>query len=267
VYVTFLRVASADTLYQRAEAMLKSDQFEVKKEAREGPIADFLRAYPNDSRFEKIQGWANKFDMDLLDEQMQNRRRTNWKQGVTDEEKLYRHALELEDAGKLTDAKSNWNELSQRKVKTDPEQKTWGLLAERYLEELDRVEPLYEGLKNLKVGPTTDDLDKKALLAIQHERARDQALQKATLAERKYDTAMGRVKEAQENKDEKEEMEYRNQAEKEKAEADKQKDVAATQIKDARNLWAEVKTDADKRSERRRALLAARRRLELSSPK
>jgi hypothetical protein len=55
-------------------------------------------------------------------------------------EETARFALENEDLGKLDTASERWNDMLRYKEDADPEQRAWGLVAEKHLKELRDVD-------------------------------------------------------------------------------------------------------------------------------
>ncbi len=146
VYVVFIKAPGADGLYRQAEALMKADTDEARREAREGPIAEFLRYYPEHEKTPKVQAWADQVDREVAEKQMLNRRNANFKLDEDDpeekkaEEKA-RLALDSEDLGKLDTAARVWGELLAYKTdKEHPRQRPWGLIADKYLRELREVD-------------------------------------------------------------------------------------------------------------------------------
>ena len=180
VYFLFLRTPSAESLYVQAEALLKSD----RKTAREEPIAQFLQYYPVHEKAAQVQKWADDYDFELRDKQMHNRRNSRLNLTAEEaEEKLAQGALDDEDKGKLADAAAKWKELSTRKRNADANLHAWGLVGERYAQELRKVEDQYVALErkikldraNEKETKSADEYEKIAIDAVKDELAGDYA--------------------------------------------------------------------------------------------
>jgi hypothetical protein len=141
IYFVFLRTPSAESLYARVAAVMKSENADDRKAAREGPVADFLRYYPTHEKTALVQAFADQYDFELLDGQMHRRRNKGWKVEGKDaaEEQSARDALGEEDIGKLPDALKRWTELSKKKGNADPDFHAWGLVGERYGKKLQEV--------------------------------------------------------------------------------------------------------------------------------
>ena len=135
MYFVFLRTPGADSLYSQAQTLKASD----KKAAREGPIADFLRYHPTHPKAGEIQAWADDIDFDTLDKQMHNRRNSPLKFTTTSEEETFRKALTEEDDGKLSEAAKHWGELQKKMGNADPDMHAWGLVGERYGQEIKKA--------------------------------------------------------------------------------------------------------------------------------
>jgi hypothetical protein len=230
IYFTFLRTPDAETLYGSAETMLKSDG----KAAREGPIADFLRYYPKHDKAGQVQAWADQYDFELCERQMLKRYRndTRFNPEDKDEEQLARNALKDEEKdGNLAAAAKRWEELSKKKGNADPNLHAWGLVGERYLQDIDSEEVLVKGLKAKgakEPGPDFDKLEKLAWDALGEElkcgRKQKQAKKWEAIDE--------------------------EQAKKARVEA-------AAHAAQAKAKWEELKSVADLRSENRRWHLVA----------
>jgi serine/threonine-protein kinase len=154
IYFAFIRAPGAESLYAQAQELMKSDNDDKHREAREGPLADFLRYYPDHPKAAQVQAWADQVDRDVAETQMINRRNAKFRFDEDDpeekaaEEKA-RLALDSEDIGKLDTAAQLWAELVRYKDdKEHPKQRPWGLVAEKYLKELQEVEKLAAQLRN-----------------------------------------------------------------------------------------------------------------------
>jgi eukaryotic-like serine/threonine-protein kinase len=178
VYFAFFRAPSADRLYTEAAALMKSQSDDDHKAAREGPIATFLAAYPSDDKARQVQAWADQVDCEVAERQMLVRRSRGINVTTSDEERKAeekaRTALDNEDLGKLDTAAEYWQELLRYKTdKERPEQRPWGLIAEKYLKGLAEAkanERYLLGLLQLdKEG--ADDYEKTALQALREESA------------------------------------------------------------------------------------------------
>ena len=177
IYFVFLRTPSAESLYFQAETLLKTDS----KAAREGPIALFLQSYPKDEKAAQVQKWADQIDFETLDRQMHNRR--NKFKADSKEEELARLALDDEDFGKLGDALKLWKTLSAKKGNANPELHAWGLVGERYGQELQKVPERHEAIEkrvkrdlaDKKEIKASDEFEQIAAEAVQAEIAADYA--------------------------------------------------------------------------------------------
>jgi hypothetical protein len=196
-YFVFLRTPSAEELYRQAEALMKSDT----KAARDGPVTLFLQYYPTHKNVDQIRKWADQHDLDMRDRQLHNRRDSSLKLEKEEEEKVANAALDDENLGKLGDAAKRWKELSTKKGNADPNLHAWGLVGERYLQELTKVEERYADLRKRimlarsvnEKAKSNDELEQSALDAVAAEIAgekadsADQAAKQFGLAEYKWD--------------------------------------------------------------------------------
>jgi serine/threonine-protein kinase len=178
IYFAFLRTPDAETLYARAETMLKSDG----KGAREGPIADFLLYYPRHDKAGQVQAWADQYDFELCERQMLNRYKNETRFNPEDktEEQLARNALDAENSGNVAAAAKRWEELSAKKADTNLNIRAWGLVGERYLQDIRNMETDYDSLESKVNGKTTpgSELERIALEARRAEMERDAATAK-----------------------------------------------------------------------------------------
>jgi hypothetical protein len=182
LFYVFFVPPSAESLYRQAESLMKSGSKEDQLAARDGPLADFLRYHPEHEKKAQIQEWADQIDFEIRDRQMHNGRNRSSKIEGPDarEEQLARDALDDEDLGNLAGAAGRWDELSKRKGNSDPDLHKWGLVGERYKQEIKNVDALYHQLwfkikeeRNLE-KPTVpgDDLERLGLDALREEMAK-----------------------------------------------------------------------------------------------
>ena len=148
IYFAFIRAPSADSLYTQAEALMKSNDEDKHKEARDGPIADFLRYYPDHAKSKQVQAWADQIARVVRERQMITRRANKF--AAEDEtEETARLALTNEEKGILDLATKLWGEVLPSKDSKDPEQRPWGLVAEKHLQDLQAIEQQYDRLQAL----------------------------------------------------------------------------------------------------------------------
>ena len=188
VYFAFIKTPSAESLYAQAKTLTKSDA----KAAREGPIADFLRYYPDHpdrDMVTQMQRLADQYDFELRERQMLNRYESNkpFDPEDRDEEQLARKALDDEKLGDLKEAAVKWKKLSAKKGSTDANLRAWGLVGERYGQDIDDIDAHAKRLK-IKLDENakpSDELDGLALAACKEELAikdtaeKDRATQRA----------------------------------------------------------------------------------------
>jgi eukaryotic-like serine/threonine-protein kinase len=212
IYFAFIKAPDPDYLYSQTQTLLTSD----KKAAREGPIADFLRLYPQHEKFARIKAMADDIDFETLDKQMHNRRTSALKFTPSHEEEIFRKALKEEDEGDLAEAAKRWDTLSKKKGDADPDMHAWGLIGERYGVSLKNIDELYRQLKvkagTEKKGEPTDEFEKLAARAVQNELMSDSAAakrdwddlkKKADVPRRWYLLAASRLREMRDVQDEK----------------------------------------------------------------
>jgi hypothetical protein len=177
VYFVFIRAPSAESLFEQARVLMKTDSEEKRKEARDGPVAALLSLYPEHEKTQ-VQAWADRVDREILEKQMLNRRNAKFA-AESDAEKDFRLALDNEELGKLDLAGRLWGNLQKLKAEKDPEQRAWGLIGENYLKDLKAVDQHYNRLMVLlrseeidqKKPETESAFEEMALLAARAEKA------------------------------------------------------------------------------------------------
>jgi tRNA A-37 threonylcarbamoyl transferase component Bud32 len=138
---------SADKLYKQAQAKMHSASFDERREARDGPVALFLRYYgnANDDRAREIRDWAAEMDLTLKWSGLLSRR---GKFGPEDEaEQQARDALEQEERGELARAEELWQQVAKHKGDAED---TYGLavLADRCLQQVRSVPEKEKSLRD-----------------------------------------------------------------------------------------------------------------------
>ena len=125
---------------------MSSDDMMEWRRAREddGPIAAFLRYYPDHPYAKNMRDWADQID--LKDRELQLANRLNMP-ASSEEEKIARLALKDEELGKLADARNHWEDLLKHKDSTDVVLHSWALVARKHVNEFDAVYELYDRLK------------------------------------------------------------------------------------------------------------------------
>jgi serine/threonine-protein kinase len=146
-YSAFLKKPSPEDLYRRAfDLMGNTDTFQ---EAREGPIADFLRYYPDrdDKQARDIRSWADRVDLETREKQMYNRRSRQFAE-EGEAEPHARRALDAEEKGDLATALEEWQAVAKLRQEKDPDKRAWGLVGEKYKKDLDKA---FELLKEIQL--------------------------------------------------------------------------------------------------------------------
>lgn len=141
-YFVFLLPPSAEGLYAQAEELMAKGQMADFREARRGPLAEFLEYHANHPKAGKIQSWLDLVDRTELEQQMVRRRET----GLPAEgpEKTAREALFLEEVGDLKEARKKWEMLLPLKDAKDPEERPWALVAKKYRDEYAAADDQYK---------------------------------------------------------------------------------------------------------------------------
>ena len=116
MYEIFIRTPSAKSLIASAEKLILANS---RDEAREGPIADYLKYYPdlNDDGAKKIKALADEIDVEQCEALLRQYLKItakNFKFGVQEEvEGKAFEAISLETEGKFEDADKAWGALAQ----------------------------------------------------------------------------------------------------------------------------------------------------------
>lgn len=116
MYEIFIRTPSAKSLIASAEKLIKTKS---RDEAREGPIADYLKYYPdlNDEGAKKIKSLADEIDVEQCEALLRQYLKItakNFKFGVQEEvEGKAFEAISLETEGKFDEADKAWAALAQ----------------------------------------------------------------------------------------------------------------------------------------------------------
>lgn len=116
MYEIFIRTPSAKSLIASAEKLIKTNS---RDEAREGPIADYLKYYPdlNDEGAKKIKSLADEIDVEQCEALLRQYLKItakNFKFGVQEEvEGKAFEAISLETEGKFDEADKAWAALAQ----------------------------------------------------------------------------------------------------------------------------------------------------------
>jgi serine/threonine-protein kinase len=149
VYLVFLKKPSPESLYEQAKTLMASGSPDKEEEARNGPLKDFERYYPDrdDKQAKQMREWADRAWVDWTERDFLRRLRDQITVGVTDEEGTAKKAVKYEDAGEFDDARDQWSKLEKLKSKDDREKRGWGQYAARRLQELKDVEELPEQLR------------------------------------------------------------------------------------------------------------------------
>jgi serine/threonine-protein kinase len=144
-YTTFLKKPSPEALYEQASQLMRKTAFE---DARNGPIASYLRYYPErtDSQAQEIRGWADMVDLETAERQMLNRRHSAF--APVGAEVNARKALDFEDRGDLAAAEQEWRIILPLKEDTDQDQRSWGLVARKYIEDIEGARDLGKTVKH-----------------------------------------------------------------------------------------------------------------------
>src|SRR5262249_7373464 len=129
-YSAFFKPPSPLALYETAQKLKDSSDHKDRAEAREA-MNRFLANHSDHPNAAEVQQWADAIDMEDCDRAMHKRRNANFAT-EGNAEPIARDALDYEDLGKLSDARESWDKLTEFKNKKDPNDRAWGLVAEKY---------------------------------------------------------------------------------------------------------------------------------------
>lgn len=154
VYFAFIKPPDAEGLYAQASAAMKDAEAEndanarlVKlREARKGPLKDFLDHHPDHAKANKVRQWADQADREDTENALQARR--GKMAPMNDAERSAREALDLEEQGRLSDARQRWQEVAAWTKKDDPDERSWGLVGAKHLADLESLDTLYQALRS-----------------------------------------------------------------------------------------------------------------------
>jgi serine/threonine-protein kinase len=138
-YTVFLKPPNPEALYAQAKALMNTPDLARWREARDGPVRTYLRYYGNsqDEHLQKMQKWADEVDLRDTEQAMY----TRWRKGFDNGEPGYAtafKALDNQGQGQLAEARKEWESL--KKFQSDPDNRGWALVADRYLKELGLVD-------------------------------------------------------------------------------------------------------------------------------
>lgn len=203
IWYVFIKIPDAEYLHSQAAALMKitNDDLASWREARRGPLADFLYYYSQreDEIARQMRQWADDIDFTIRERQMHNRRKQKLKDNDDKLERLANDALDEEDAGNLDEARLLWDKLAKYRNDEDPDRHAWGLVGERYRKNLDdfvlgrkgKAQQLWEMVWNdprgLKKGESPEEA--LAIKAIRAEQAQNIKEAREHWAELKRKTA------------------------------------------------------------------------------
>ena len=174
--IVFLtRPASAESLYEQAERLMKSEKTERHDKAREGPIAEYLKRFGDldNERTRQVQLWADDYDAAEYEKKLD--RHTRFKKGQsrldveprTPAEKAAFEAADAETAGDRVEATKLWQQALKDDAGTGI-----SVVARRHLAALGAVDDedtaldaLRKKLRDTRVEPELDVWRTRAFLA------------------------------------------------------------------------------------------------------
>jgi serine/threonine protein kinase len=175
VYFIFIRTPSAESLHARVQTGMKSEEYSTRKEARD-LAKTFLDAYPQHALTADVQKAADDYDIRAAEVPMLNLRAAK-RNAADDDMKKAWEALDLEDLGRVHDAYKRWDEMAKLKGNVDAEKHAWGLVGEKYRQELQSMDKLYNELRTKiasekileKKAEAADDFEQTGLSAVREE--------------------------------------------------------------------------------------------------
>jgi serine/threonine-protein kinase len=139
-YQAFLRTPTPEELFQQAQKRMESTDSEERGKARDGPVAQYLRYYPDrtDEQALQVRQWADAVDLARKEHALYARRNVMAADGEA--ERTARSALVAEENGDFVRTRENWESLVRYKQEADVKEHAWGLLAEKRLHDLETAE-------------------------------------------------------------------------------------------------------------------------------
>jgi serine/threonine-protein kinase len=168
-YAAFFKPPNPDKLFEKAQALMASTDPTDHDLALKGPIAEYLKSYPdrNDAQARQVREWRDQADCDKCERQL-----LVWikldRPPDEDEERLARKAIKLEEAGDFAEALTSWQALA--KAKGAEGKNAWGLLGEKRLADLKKVEKHEQELRG-KVSSAWERFEDKFKPANDREKA------------------------------------------------------------------------------------------------
>jgi hypothetical protein len=146
LYLVF-RPPSPEKLFAQAQRLMETKDPQQIAQARNGPIQDYLSYYGDrtDSQTRQMQDWANRYDVALREQQLDNRQRLKWSpEGEAEvHARRARHGEEVGDWGAVNE---EWREVTKLKGDADPDLRVWRLLAQKRLGDLATAAALEQEL-------------------------------------------------------------------------------------------------------------------------
>jgi eukaryotic-like serine/threonine-protein kinase len=138
--------ASADKLYAQAEKLVQSSNPEDHKAALKGPLREYLRRYGNrdDAQAKKVRQWAADLEANEKSELLTGLVKSHKGERAvkiepeTDAERQALDAALTQEGGDLVAAREKWQKLDKLRDDADPDNRGWGVLATRKLQEIDQ---------------------------------------------------------------------------------------------------------------------------------
>jgi serine/threonine-protein kinase len=133
LYVAF-RPPSAEVLFQRAQNLVKSGQYENLLEARRGPIKEYLNLYGNveNANTAQILRWSDEILTEQAAHSLKARQKLFEPEG---QENTARLALKEEEDGNLASALERWQSIPEPKDAED-KKRGWWLLGKKRVKDV-----------------------------------------------------------------------------------------------------------------------------------
>jgi serine/threonine-protein kinase len=187
LYLVF-RAPRAEALFAQAQHLMATDNPAEITKARNGPIKDYLYYYPDraDAQSQQIRDWADHYDVALREQQLDKRYRLKLSP-EGEAETQARRALNSEETGDWSAALEQWNEVAKFQGDPDADQRVWGRLARKRIEDLAKARDLEQQLSKqvamsdaVPESKPDSDLERQAIKAFRYQMFGDFTAARAT---------------------------------------------------------------------------------------
>lgn len=169
VYGLFIKAPSGESLHRQAAALMKSDDPERHKEARD-PIDNYLRYYPDGANARDMLAWRDQIDVESIRFYIKNERKS-----PTDPKEAWQ-AVKDESEGRLAEARKGWAVVKDLPG-TDTDQRAWKVFAALSLADIERADRIEKTLSDRVrnedldgVKPPASEVERHALVGLRAQR-------------------------------------------------------------------------------------------------